>query len=102
MKHDPKLDDQNLSPEEQELEDTLGAVFETGALKAPTEEELHASKTKWKQAMENTLRRRAITLRLQERDINRLKVQAQELGMPYQTYLSSVLHQVASGKISAN
>ena len=102
MKHDPKLDDQNLSPEEQELEEALGNAFETGALQTPAEEELQASKTKWKLAMENTLRRRAITLRLQERDISRLKVQAQELGMPYQTYLSSVLHQVASGKISAN
>lgn len=102
MKYDPKLDDQKLSPEEQELEEALGSAFETGAIEAPTEEEVQASTAKWKLAMENTLRRRAITLRLQERDISRLKVQAQELGMPYQTYLSSVLHQVASGKISAN
>ncbi len=98
MKYDPKLDDQNLSPEEQELEEALEGAFAAGAIQAPTEEGLQASKTKWRLAMENTLRRRAITLRLQERDIGRLKVQAQELGLPYQTYLSSILHQVASGK----
>ena len=102
MKDNPKLTNQKLSPEEQELEETLGVAFETGTIKTPSKKELKTSKAKWKLAMENTLRRRAITLRLQERDISRLKVQAQELGMPYQTYLSSVLHQVASGKISAS
>ena len=96
-----KPEHQTLTAEEQELEDAVGEAFESGAIVAPSLETLSAIQAKWQGAMENTLRRRAITLRLQERDIHRLKVQAQELGMPYQTYLSSILHQVASGKISA-
>ena len=43
--------------------------------------------------------RKAITLRLQQRDIERLKVIAGERGLPYQTLVSSVLHQFASGTL---
>jgi predicted DNA binding CopG/RHH family protein len=38
-------------------------------------------------------------LRLQERDIERLKVIARQRGLPYQTLVSSVLHQFAEGTL---
>jgi len=37
---------------------------------------------------------------LPERDILRVKTIARELGIPYQTFLASVIHRVATGEIS--
>ena len=94
MKPDPKLD-----AYEQELENAIGEAFDSGEWTMPTVTEQRKTRAYWQDAVEQTTKRRAITLRLQERDIHRLKVQAHELGMPYQTYIASMLHQVASGKI---
>ncbi len=44
--------------------------------------------------------RKAISIRLQVGTINLLKQQAKEQGMPYQTMISSLLHQVAHKRIS--
>ncbi len=38
-------------------------------------------------------KRKNINIRVSERDLHRLKVKAAELGLPYQTLVSSVLHQ---------
>ena len=52
-----------------------------------------------KAAAKKASARKAITLRLQERDIERLKAIARQRGLPYQTLVSSVLHQFAEGTL---
>jgi predicted DNA binding CopG/RHH family protein len=47
----------------------------------------------------HTLRKKPITVRVQERDIERIKVKALEQGIPYQTLVSSVLHRFATGTL---
>jgi len=47
-----------------------------------------------------TVYRSRKALRLPERDILRVKTIARELGIPYQTFLASVIHRVATGEIS--
>lgn len=37
-----------------------------------------------------------INLRLSEKDLHKVKAKASEAGLPYQTYLSSVIHQVVN------
>lgn len=42
-----------------------------------------------------------IRVRLSERDLRKIKAKAIEIGMSYQTLIGSVLHQYATGRISA-
>ena len=39
---------------------------------------------------------KSINIRLSERDLYRIKAKAQEEGLPYQTYVSSILHKATS------
>ncbi|MGQ0484476.1 MAG: DNA-binding protein [Hyphomicrobiales bacterium] len=57
-------------------------------------------KAEWQAAARNTQRRKPVTVRIQERDIARLKVRALQKGMPYQTLIASVLHQYAEGTLT--
>jgi predicted DNA binding CopG/RHH family protein len=61
--------------------------------------DLPARKKALKQAAENTLKRKPVTLRLLENDISHLKVQAIEDGLPYQTLLSSIIHKYVTGRL---
>lgn len=48
----------------------------------------------------NTLRKdKRINIRLSTNDLEALKTNAVELGLPYQTLVSSILHQYASGRL---
>ncbi|MEA1892956.1 MAG: antitoxin [Campylobacterota bacterium] len=48
----------------------------------------------------NTLRKdKRINIRLSSNDLEALKTSAVELGLPYQTLVSSILHQYASGRL---
>ena len=94
--------DQYLDDEERDLLEGVEEAFASGKIVPKTGAELEAERAHWQELVRNTQKKRAITLRLQERDISRLKSQARELGLPYQTYISSVLHQLASGKITTN
>jgi len=53
----------------------------------------------WQHAVKNTLKKKAITVRVQEQDIRRIKSLALQQGIPYQTLVSSILHQYASGAL---
>jgi predicted DNA binding CopG/RHH family protein len=53
----------------------------------------------WRSVVKNTLRKKAITVRVQERDIAKLKARAMQKGMPYQTLIASILHQYAEGDL---
>jgi peptidyl-tRNA hydrolase len=89
-----------LDEEEKDLIESFEAAVDAGEIAPHTAEEIETIRQDWKGVLDNTLKKRAITLRLQERDIRRLKAQAREMGLPYQTYISSVLHQLASGKLT--
>ncbi len=48
----------------------------------------------------NTLKKdKRINIRLSSNDLEALKTHAVELGLPYQTLVSSILHQYASGRL---
>ncbi len=48
----------------------------------------------------NTLSKtRTINIRLSEPDLQKMKAIAVEKGLPYQTFIGSILHQYSSGKI---
>ncbi len=44
-------------------------------------------------------KKKAISIRLLESDIERIKAKSISQGMPYQTLISSLIHQYANGKI---
>ncbi|TNE74017.1 antitoxin [bacterium] len=53
-----------------------------------------------KQAAKNTVTKDyRLNIRITKRDIDSIKEKALKLGMPYQTYISSILHRVAKGEI---
>lgn len=49
--------------------------------------------------MENATRRKQVNLRILERDLYKLKTKALVQGIPYQTLISSVLHQYVNGEL---
>lgn len=58
-----------------------------------------AAKTKWAGAAKKTMKRKPMTIRVQEKDILKIKRMASQQGIPYQTLISSVIHRIASGDI---
>ena len=66
-------------------------------------EEFFALKDSLKSASTNTIeklsKRKSISIRLLEDDIERLKAKAMNLGMPYQTLISSIIHQYSQGDL---
>lgn len=53
-------------------------------------------------AKATVLKSKHISIRLSERDLRKIKAKAIEIGIPYQTLIGSVLHQYASGRMSAS
>lgn len=82
-----------LTPEEQAYEDAIQAGEYVSI------SNLDEVKEHLKQAAINTDIRKKISLRLPQGDLQRIKLKAQKLGMPYQTLINSVLHQYATGSI---
>ena len=65
--------------------------YESGKFRVVTEKKVL---DKYRDIFRATLaKRKNINIRVSERDLHRLKVKAAELGLPYQTLISSVLHQ---------
>jgi predicted DNA binding CopG/RHH family protein len=87
------VENQVLDIEEREIE----AALERGEYR-PRVPRGQALK-EWQQAVRHTLRKKPITVRVQERDIERIKAMALEQGIPYQTLVSSILHRYANGKL---
>lgn len=84
--------DVKLDKEEQELL----VSFEKGEWKPV--KHLSQEMEKAKKTASNTLRKDArVTLRLSSTDLARLKQKAAYKGLPYQTFISSVLHEYAAG-----
>ncbi len=89
-KHD--ISNVKLDAEEQEINDAI----EHGTLKSVPNLARRISEAK--QIASNTLRKDArINIRIVSTDLNRLKQRAAFKGLPYQTFISSVLHEYAAG-----
>jgi predicted DNA binding CopG/RHH family protein len=50
-------------------------------------------------ARETMKKNRRVNIRMSEYDLKAIPLKAMEEGMPYQTFIASVLHKVADGKI---
>jgi hypothetical protein len=88
-----------FNTEEKDLIESFEAALTDGAARPSPAAERAKAGAEWKALIEKTSAKKAITLRLQEHDIERLKVIARQRGLPYQTLLSSVLHQFAQGAL---
>ena len=92
MKKKRDVFDVELDNEEQDLLDSV----ERGEWKRVENFEKHAAFAK--EAAQNTLRKdERVTLRLSSTDLARLKQRAANKGLPYQTFIASVLHEYAAG-----
>jgi predicted DNA binding CopG/RHH family protein len=49
--------------------------------------------------VERLTRRKPISIRLLENDIERIKAMAMNEGMPYQTYIAHILHKLTTGRL---
>lgn len=95
----PGFDAPFLDEEEKDIVTGFEAAIEDGRIPPQSLAEQESVRAEWESVLENTQKRKAVTLRLQERDIKRVKTIAREIGMPYQTYLASVVHRIATGEI---
>lgn len=76
-----------LTKEEREL----NKAYEQGLFKSVSN--LSSQKKKYAQIARNTLKKnKSITIRLAERDLQKIKAKAAEEGLPYQTLITSVIH----------
>ena len=86
--------DYKLDKEEQELLESI----ESGEWQSV--DNLEDEIKKHKDIAKNTLKKdKRINIRLSSNDLQMLKTTAVELGMPYQTLVSSVLHQYVTGRL---
>ena len=82
-----------LSKKEKEL---LSSV-EKGEWKSISN--LEKRKTELKKVAQNTIRKdKRINIRISERDLIELKKKAFDEGLPYQTYVASILHKFVKGR----
>jgi len=86
--------DYKLDKEEQELLESI----ESGEWQSV--DNLEDEIKKYREIAKNTLKKdKRINIRLSSNDLQKLKTTAVELGMPYQTLVSSILHQYATGRL---
>jgi len=88
-----------IDDEECDMIESLNQAIDTGTFKIAPQQHREEKQAFWQQVVKNTEKRKAITLRLQNRDITRLKVIARRKGLPYQTFIASALHQLANGDL---
>ena len=96
MKKNQDIFNVNLDQEEQEISVFIDQSIDQNQLKSVdhVKEKMIASQ----KTANNYLRKDArITLRLSSIDLERLKQQAAYKGLPYQTFIASVLHEYAAG-----
>ena len=98
-KTDIQLDPPYLDDEERQMMESLDAAMDRGEIKPKTADEVAKINEHWNEVLQASTQRKAITLRLQNRDLSMLKSIARRRGIPYQTLVTSVLHQFANGDI---
>jgi predicted DNA binding CopG/RHH family protein len=90
------FENQVLDEEEKQIERDLAAGLYVRT------KNLAKRKAEHKNAAENTLKKKPITIRVQPMDILRLKLLASKQGIPYQTLVSSVLHRYVTGQLKGD
>src|SRR5215475_3242926 len=88
--------DIKLDKEEQAISDAVDKAIDGGTLKSVKnlKKEINLAR----EAAANFLRKDVrVTLRLSSGDLERLKQKAAYKGLPYQTFIASVLHEYAAG-----
>ncbi len=103
-KREHKALDKNIySQEELELFEALESELENGKYqpmeKSALEEEREKAKQIAKKTIQKRTRKKSLNLRVYEDDIERIKAIALNQGLPYQTFLSSIIHKVATKQI---
>lgn len=88
-----------MDDEERDMIESLEKAIDSGTFKISPPHDRQKKKAYWEQVVKATEKRKAITLRLQTRDIKRLKAIARRKGLPYQTFIASALHQLANGDL---
>ena len=97
-KHKPNIYDIDLDSEEQDIVTAIDQAIDENKLKSVKnlKEELAIAK----QAAANSLRKdKRINIRISNSDLMRLKQKAAYEGLPYQTFIASILHKYAAGHI---
>ena len=88
--------DVKLDEYEQEISGAIDRAIDKGTLKSA--DNLGEEMAFAKKAAANFIRKdERITLRLSTSDLRRLKQKAAYKGLPYQTFIASVLHEYAAG-----
>lgn len=94
------IDGPYFDQEERDLIESIETALESRDAPPVDPDEQARLRTMWREALAETERKRPVTVRLQERDLRRLRVMAQEKGIPYQTLIGSILHQYVTGRIA--
>ena len=93
-KHD--IFDVKLDPEEQEISDAVDQTIDKRKLKSVAH--LKEKMASAQEAAVNYFRKDArVNIRISSNDLARLKQKAAYKGLPYQTFIASVLHEYAAG-----
>lgn len=83
------IDDIKLTPEEQEIEDSIEEWV-------PASEE---TRERLRRIAERSKKNEAISIRMSSFDLSRIKEIAAEQGMPYQTLINVVLHKYVTNQM---
>lgn len=89
-----------LDPEENEINDAIeeGRIREVSPQKLQRIRSEYAKIARYTKALMKKDRR--VTLRVNERDLGAIQTKAAANGLPYQTLIATILHQVATGKVT--
>ena len=71
---------------------------ESGNYEPLSKKDFDKEKNRFQEMASNTLKRKSINIRVFESDIDKIKAIALGEGIPYQTFITSLIHKVASGK----
>ncbi len=76
--------------------------IESAKYKALPLKDFEKEKKRFEKMASATLKRKSINIRVIESDISKIKSIAMNEGIPYQTYITWILHKVATGELSNN
>jgi predicted DNA binding CopG/RHH family protein len=93
-----KIEDENIKLDsyEQNLEDNFDRLIE---LSPQEEKEKIKMLTQSAKQYVKKNKDKRITIRIYSEDLVKIKERAKEDGLPYQTYLTSLLHKIMTGKV---
>ena len=96
-------DSEVYSKEELAYFKALEDGIDDGSTHFMPKEELAKAKIFYAQVATNTInkmnKKKSLSLRLYENDILNIKAIAMEKGLPYQTFIASIIHQIATKQI---